>query len=52
MGKIKPEKTLKPKKASDKNVLDDLDKFIEKRKLQNEALKKLISENGKTRKKQ
>jgi len=32
--------------------LEDLDLFIKKRKIQNEALKKLIPENGKKKKRQ
>jgi len=46
MGKTKNDKELKPKEASEKNMLDDLESFIEKRKLQNDALKKLIPKNG------
>jgi len=47
MEELKNEKELTKKLVPDDEEFDDLDSFIEKRKIQNEALKKLIPENGK-----
>jgi hypothetical protein len=50
MGKTKKEKERKMNHVPEDNELDNLDSFIEKRMIQNKALKKLIPENEKKQK--
>lgn len=51
MGNSKKETKPQERLHSEKDDLEDLDLFIEKRKTQNKALKKLIPENDKKQKK-